>query len=136
MIITCLPHSPSVKQVWLVDDAVGAGTLQSLKNCYDTLVEVGNKYGYHVNSSKCWLIVKSPTAKAEAEKLFSGKVKITCEGKRHLGAVIGSNSYKEEYCNDIVSGWVKELETLCKISEVQPQAAYTVYTKGYKSKFT
>ena len=133
---TCLPPPLSVKQVWLADDAVGAGTLHSLKTWYDNLVEIGKRYGYHVNGSKCWLIVKSPDAKTEAEKVFQNKVKITYEGKRHLGAVIGSESYKNEYCNDIVNGWVKELSTLCEIAEVQPQAAYTVFTKGYKSKFT
>ena len=72
----------------------------------------------------------------KARSIFGSSVNITSEGKRHLGAVIGSNSFKKKYCEEKVDSWMKELSTLCEIAESQPQSAYAAYTKGYRSKFT
>ena len=89
-----------------------------------------------MNSSKSWLIVKSAEIESQAKHIFGNTVNITLEGKRHLGAVIGSQQYKDEYCADKVDKWLSELRNLCEISLNQPQAAYIAYTKAYKSKFT
>ena len=48
-----------IKQVWLADDATGAGDLHSLKEWRDLVIEQGNKIGYYVNESKSWLILKA-----------------------------------------------------------------------------
>ena len=61
---------------------------------------------------------------------------ITGEGKRHLGAVIGSQNYKDEYCEGLIAEWEAELENLAEIAKSEPQAAYIALTKAYKSKFT
>ena len=68
--------------------------------------------------------------------MFGDSVNITSEGKRHLGAIIGSENYKNEYCEEIVQNWISQLKVLCEIAETQPQAAYTAFTKGFRSKFT
>ena len=128
--------SPDVKQVWLADDSAGGGTIASLYSWYRSLCEEGMKYGYHVNGSKSWLIVKSQLLASEAERVFGSEVKITTEGRRHLGAVIGSTNYKEEYCNEKVNRWREEIEALSDIAKSQPHSAYVAFTKGFKSKFT
>ena len=84
---------------------------------------------------KSWLIVKSPEIAEEAKTIFGKKVNITADGKRHLGAVIGSEKYKKEYCEGVVDNWVKEIKMLCDIADTQPQAAFAAYTKGYQHKF-
>ena len=127
---------PSVKQVWLADDAAAGGNLKNLHSWYENLVTEGHKSGYHVNGSKSWLIVKSQQLALEAKNLFGTSVNITAEGKRHLGAVIGSKSFKDEYCEEKVKKWSEELTYLTKIATSQPHAAYTAFTKGYRSKFT
>ena len=48
----------------------------------------------------------------KAKYIFGDSVNITTEGKRHLGAVIGSETYKREYCEEKVDTWIKELSTL------------------------
>ena len=96
----------------------------------------GEKFGYYVNGSKSWLIVKNSDKMEEAKKIFGTTVKITKDGKRHLGAVIGSPEYKDEYCENLVDEWMSELENLVDIPKSQPQAAYIALTKAYKSKFT
>ena len=52
--------APQVKQVWLADDATGAGTLTNLKTWWDTIAIQGTKIGYNVNQNKSWLIKGNP----------------------------------------------------------------------------
>ena len=125
-----------IKQVWLADDASGAGKIADLKDWYDTLIKEGSKFGYYVNQSKSWMIVKSNQLKEEALKSFGDSINITAEGQRHLGAVIGSEQHRKKYCQQKVDKWKAELQTLCDVAETHPQMAYSAYTKGYRSKFT
>jgi hypothetical protein len=125
-----------ITQVWLADDAAAAGKIKQLHEWYLCLENIGKQHGYYVNGSKSWLIVKSNEAAERAKTIFGDSVNITTEGKRHLGAVIGSAEYKKEYCEDKVNNWVKELTILCEIAETQPQSAYAAFTQGYRSKFT
>ena len=108
---------PDVKQVWLADDSAGGGKIPSLYSWYVALCKEGMTYGYHVNGSKSWLIVKSQILASEAEQGFGSTVNITTEGKRHLGGVIGSTDYKEEYCNEKVNKWREEIEVLSDIAK-------------------
>ena len=107
-----------------------------LHDWYNHLSQEGKKYGYLVNGSKSWLTVKSDVLVDEAKRVFGDEVNITSEGQRHLGAVIGSQEFKDQYCREKVLGWKGELEALSQITRSQPHAAYIVFTKGYKSKFT
>jgi len=125
-----------VKQVWLADDASAAGKLEDLVKWYKELIEVGKDHGYHVNKGKCWLIVKNQQLEKRAKRLFGDTVNVTTEGQRHLGAVIGSKSYKDSYCENKVDKWRQELGKLTEIAKTEPQAAYAAFTKAYKSKFT
>ena len=71
----------------------------------------------------------------EAQNLFANsRVNITAEGKRHLGAVIGSAEYRNEYVKDLAKYWDNQLTILSTIAETQPQAAYSVFSSGFKSK--
>ena len=128
--------TPDVKQVWLADDSIGGGRIKSLYLWYKHLSIEGKKYGYLINGTKSWLIVKSQALVDEARRVFGEEVNITTDGKRHLGAVIGSKECKDQYCNENVSVWRRELETLYEIARSQSHAAYIAFTKGYRSKFT
>ena len=137
VLIDCLKACiPSVKQVWLADDATAAGEIKQLKVWYDKLIEEGQKMGYNVNRSKSWLIVKNEESEVRARKEFGDTVNITTEGQRHLGAVIGSPDFKSSYCNAKATKWLEELNNLNNIAETHPHMAYVAFTKGYLSKFT
>ena len=45
---------------------------------------------------------------------------ITVEGKKLLGAVVGSNSYKREYVDNLVKDWNSQLCMLSTVVESQP----------------
>lgn len=124
------------RQVWFADDATAGGNLAHLRVWWDRISEIGPDYGYFPNATKTWLIVKDGSLE-EATSLFQGMgVSITVEGKRHLGAAIGTNSFVESYVQRKVSEWVVELERLSSIAVTQPHAAYAAFTHGQTSKWT
>ena len=128
--------TPEVKQVLLADRSAGGGRIVPLYSWYKHLCQEGNKFGYLVNGSKSWLIVKSPKQADEAERLFGQEVNIKTEGKRHLGAVIGSQEYKDQYCHEKVQGWKREIELLAEIAKSQPHAAYMLQGCAYNPLIT
>ena len=74
-----------------------------------TLVEKGSAYGYFPNASKTWLIVKAEKMD-ETKRIFEGTgVQFTSEGMRHLGAAIGSQTFKESYLQKKIDEWIKNV---------------------------
>ena len=72
-----------------------------------------------------------------AIEVFDGTgVQITIEGKRHLGAVIGSRSFAKEYVNNKVEEWTEKIKRLAKVAVSQPHAAYAAFTHGMSSQWT
>ncbi len=47
----------TVSQVWLADDATGAGKLEGLKSWWDVIQKEGVRYGYFVKPSKSWIVL-------------------------------------------------------------------------------
>jgi hypothetical protein len=124
------------KQVWFADDATAGGGLTGLRRWWDRIIERGPAYGYYPNPSKTCLVVKKESAEM-AKEVFKGTgISITEEGKRHLGAAIGTQSFVESYVQQKVSEWVKAVERLSIIAQTQPQAAYAAFTHGLVSKWT
>ena len=72
----------------------------------------------------------------EAQNLFANsRVNITAEGKRHLGAVIGTTEYRDKYVEDLAKDWDNEITILSTIAETQFQAALSAFASGFKSNF-
>jgi len=69
-----------------------------------------------------------------AQKIFKGDgIKITHQCERLLGSVIGTESFREQYIKNKVESWVKDLQSLSKHAQDDPQAAFT---KGVSSRWT
>ena len=96
----------SVKQVWYADDATAGAQLAHLRDWWDRLVEHGPDYGYYPNASKTWIVVKEDKVDAAVAAFQGTKVNITIEGKRQLGAALGTRSFVEEYVHQKVAAWV------------------------------
>ena len=83
-------ESEATLQVWFADDATGVGSFVSLKQCWECLSTIGPLYGYHSNAAKTSLIVREEQEE-DAKKIFEGTgISVTTEGKKHLGAALGS----------------------------------------------
>ncbi len=118
------------KQSWYADDSNGAGRLRALKTWWETLVDIGPKFGYHPKPEKTVLVVKKQHL-SEATRLFQNSgVQLTTEGHRHLGAVIGTDDFKQKYVNEKICKWVDDLKQLSEIAVEEPQIAYAAFTKG------
>ena len=123
------------KQVWFADDATAGGSLLGLRRWWDRLVERGPAYGYHPNPAKTCLVVKEEKVEM-AKEVFQGTgISVTEEGKRHLGAAIGTQPFVERYVMQRVSEWVNAIERLSTFAHTQPHAAYAAFTHGLMSKW-
>ena len=128
---------PEISQVWLADDATGAGKLGALRKWWDMIQIEGAKYGYYVKPKKSWLILKDSTKVEECEHLFaSSPINITAEGKRHLGAAIGSAEFKNVYIDTKVKKWVENIKSLTQVAQTQPHVAYAAFIHGEQHKYT
>ena len=63
-------------------------------------------------------------------------INITSEGRRHLGAAIGSKSFINNYMEEKVTQWDNEVNQLATIAATHPQASYAAFTHGFINKWT
>ena len=61
---------------------------------------------------------------------------VTCDGERHLGAVIGSQKAREAFVEKKVEKWVKDLEELSELALDEPQAALSGFSKALCHRWT
>ena len=120
------------KQCWFADDASGAGTIPEIKHWWGGLNTFGPGIGYFPNSKKCWIIFK-PEKEALIKEIFKDTaINTAVEGQKHLGAVIGSRDYLQDYVNEKVTSWVNGVAQLAEFARAQRQASYAAYTFGLK----
>ena len=118
------------------DDKTSVGKLLSLRWWRTQITTIGPHYGYFPQPTKSWLIVKENHYE-EAKAVFEvTNIQISKIGERHLGAVIGSKSFRERYCKEVIERWSYELTTLSEIALTRPQAAYACYKSGYQHRFS
>ena len=124
------------KQVWYADDSSAAGKIMEMKKWWDVLYHSGPQYGYFPLPKKTILIVK-PEFEQQAREVFSNtEVKITTEGERHMGAVIGGHDFKETYVTNKVNKWIEDIEELSALANDEPQAVYSCFTKAICHRWT
>ena len=90
-----------VKQVWYADDATAGGKLHHLYSWWNQLPRP--EYGYHMRMhQKCGL---SNEHLALATEIFTDSgVQITVEGRRRLGAALGTSSFIKAYVRQAQAG--------------------------------
>ena len=129
-------ETTEVKQVAYADDLTGAGKITAVKRWWDLITTLGPEIGYHPNAGKSVLIVKAEYYDIAIEAFRGTNVKVTKDGQRHLGAVIGTEEFKKEYIGEKVGKWVQEIQLLADIAKTEPHAAYSAFTHGIKHRWT
>ena len=81
-------------------------------------------FGYYPEPKKCWLIVKPRFLEKAKQKFADIKINITTEGKRHLGASIGSEYHRNKFVEDEINSLCEELLVLSEITRIEPHATY------------
>ena len=95
------------KEVAFADDFTVAERASKIKEYWDILQRQGSLFGYFLKPSKSYLIVKEQHYHKAVDVFMGSKVKVTSEGKRNLGAVIGSEAFKVSYAKSLVDDWIK-----------------------------
>ena len=81
-------------------------------------------------------ITKPDKEEIVRETFKETSMNITTQGKKHLGAAVGSRSYLAGYVDEKVEAWIKEVTRLSEFAITQPQASYAIYTFGLKHRRT
>ena len=127
----------AVKQVWFADDSTAGGKLDGIFEWWTKLKEVEPTYGYHPKPSKTYLILKHPNNLTKAETIFNEEgINITCEGERHIGAVLGTEEFKVKYVRDKVDKWTRDISKLAEIVKEEPQVALSAFYTGLSHRWT
>ena len=71
-----------------------------------------------------------------ARELFGPHVKITTNGKRHIGAALGTEEFKHDFIRNKVNNWLKDIEELAQIAIEEPQAALSAYNTALSQRWT
>ena len=133
---TRLQVKSAASQCWYADDATGCGPLGDVKTWWDELMVSGPPLGYFPNPQKCWLIVK-PEKERPAKEIFSETtINITTEGRKHLGAALGSRDFFEEYVDEKGEEWVAQVTRLAEFATTQPQSSYAAFVFGLRHHWT
>ena len=123
------------RQAAFADDLASCGTIEQLKIWWDIIIKYGPYLGYYAKPSKSWLIVKIEYLDY-AKEVFAGTgIQITTEGNRHLGAVVGTESFKDQYVTEKVEEWIEELEALEAIAQIDPHIAYCAYVFAIQHRY-
>ena len=96
----------------------------------------GPPLGYFPTPQKCWLIVK-PEKERPAKAIFSETtINIITEGRKHLGAALGSRVLFEEYVDEKVEKRVAQVTRLAEFATTQPQSSYAAFVFGLRHRWT
>ena len=128
MVKSIMNDVPNVKQVFYADDGAGGGDLDSTLKFWEVLKSEGQKYGYFVNPSKTFLLVKPKFFEAAKAKFTD--INITVKGHKYLGSYIGTDEGKEEFVKEEIRNWVNDIEGISSAAECEPHLGYCAYVYG------
>ena len=134
-LINQLGDPSNIIQVWYADDASVAGGLASIRSWWDKLSSIGPAFGYFPNATKTWLITKDSLLDKANEIFHDTEVRITSQGRPHLGAPLGSQEFVKQFIADKVNQWMDEMSLLVDVAKTQPHAAFAAFIHGYVHKF-
>ena len=60
---------------------------------------------------------------------------MTTDGERHIGAVIGSRNYKEQYVHNKVKIWMTDVSQLSLIAQEESQTALSAFNTGLSQRW-
>ena len=63
-------------------------------------------------------------------------INVSVQGKKHLGAPLGTDEFCKSFISAKVEKWVEEIKHLSIIAESQPHAAYSALTNGLVGRWT
>ena len=99
-------------QASYADDSTAASKIIRLREWWSILETRGPAYGYYTNAAKSVLLVKPQFLNIAREVFADTEVRVTADGHRHLGAVLGTEQYRNQYVAQKAEQWCKEVKRL------------------------
>ena len=124
------------RRIAFADDFTGIGTIKCVKAWWDEINQHGPYIGYYPNARKSCLIVKEQYYEQAKEIFKDDNIMITTEGHRHLGAIIGTDEFKNSYIGKMVKDWIDEIQYLPEIAKTYPHSAYSAFVHGLQNRYT
>ena len=93
------------------DDITAAGQIDGLRKWWDELTSIGPPFGYFPKPSKSQLIVKPGFYDVAIAEFSETNLQIFTYGNKNLGAVIGSEAYKERYFDENVESLMRQINS-------------------------
>ena len=87
------PAASSVKQCWFADDGSGAGSTTESKKWWDVLSTLGLLAQFGL----IFFQTRKNAGFSQSQLRKKVSINVTVQGQKHLGVVIGSRDYLEEY---------------------------------------
>ncbi len=109
--------------------------LANLRHGWNDTISHGANFGYFVNAKKTWLVVKPEHYQSAVDAFDETSVRITTEGRPHLGTPLGSIQYRRNFVEAKIEDWNKGIVALSKVATAHPHAAYAALTHGFSSKW-
>jgi len=125
---------PRVKQPWYADDAAAAGHWAGIRDHFHRLTEIGPRFGYFPEPSKCVLIVTEDKL-ARAQLVFADLGFKVVSGARYLGGFIGESASLQPWIAQKVSKWASDVDILATAARAYPQAAYAGLQKSLQQEW-
>ena len=90
---------------------------------------------YYPNPNKAWIVVKEGCSEKAVDSFSNTGFRISRSGREQLASAIGDQDFTNELVGAKVKVWSEEITQLSIFAEIQPQAAYSVLTHGFSSKW-
>ena len=123
-------------QCWFADNASCHGNVMGILQWWRSLKTAGPKFGYFPKTTKCCLIIKPGKYKEAISAFDETVINVTCESRRHLGAVLDWRSYLKEHASDKFDIWAQEIFKSAEFENFQSQAVHAAFSFGVKHKRT
>ena len=121
------------KQVLYADDATGGGCILQLRSWWDALCEIDPSFCYYPNAEKTWLVVEEEHLELAQRVFRDASVQITAEGRRLLGAPLGTALFTSRYLEERVISCSRQLSKLAKVAQLQtqPHTAFSAFRHAF-----
>ena len=111
------------------DDLAAAGPINNLRN--------GMMHYVDLVQNLVVILKEVSHSEERAKSIFKHtNVKITTEGKMHLGGVTRTKNYRQNYMKEKIDQWITEFWMLCKIAWYEPQPACSRFITEFQHKPT
>lgn len=122
------------------DDISGGGSADAGIRFFRGLQEVGPRVGVFPRAEKSWVVVKGgPTEAVRVQRAFAAAglpVRVTAEGRRYLGAWVGTPEGERAFVANKAAEWAECVRAFAGVASLFPHEAYACVYRSLIAEWT